>query len=753
LGHRPGGRSSWTGPSQDGPVSISIDPRAPQTDVVGVNTGVGNEAPLGRARIWVGAGLIAAAAAGAYADSFAGAFQFDDIPAILENPTLRHLWPPSVPLSPPPGALTVSGRPVLNLSLALNYAVSGYGTWSYHALNLLVHIGAALALFGIVRRTLAAAGRPGSFGGALAAALVWVVHPLTSESVTYVVQRAESMTALFYLLTLYGFIRYCGAPQAGGRAAWMLLSVFTCWLGMGTKEIMVSAPLAVILYDRTFVAGSWAGAWQARRGYYFGLASGWAALIWLVAGTGWDRGGTSGFHVGVPWIGYWATQGEAIFRYAGLSLWPYPLSLDYGPSSAPPVLAYTLSALVLIGFAATIVGCLRGRPWAFLAGVCFLILAPTSVMPGVLQFASEHRMYLPLASVVTAAVTGVQAAALRWEIGQKARDVALAFLLAAGVVSLGTATAFRNLVYRDELTLWMDTASKRPLSALAQANAGMALLKSGRTAEGTAYCERAVRLDPAKPAARYNLGLAYEEQRRWDDALTEFLAAANLNPKLFYAQFRAGRLLDRLGRGAQAERVLRQALAEAPDLAEAHGSLGEALVLQGRQSDAVAEFERSLAINPDQPEVEFNLGVCLAGLGRPAEAIGHYTEAVRLNPQYGEAQLNLGVLRAESGQMAGALSALRSAARLMPDSAPAHENLATVLDQLGRTGEAIAEFQSALRLRPDYAEAHYNFGNALIHERDLKAARAEFAEALRLRPGFSAASEMLGRLAGVPGQP
>ena len=170
-----------------------------------MNTGV-DSAPLRRAHSWIGWVLVAAAAAGAYANSFFGAFQFDDIPSLVENPTVRHLWPLRIPLSPPPGALTVSGRPVLNLSFALNYAVSGYGIWSYHALNLLIHIGAALALFGIVRRTMAGAGARAPQGTALAVAMIWAVHPLTVESVTYVVQRAESLMALFYLLTLYFFI-------------------------------------------------------------------------------------------------------------------------------------------------------------------------------------------------------------------------------------------------------------------------------------------------------------------------------------------------------------------------------------------------------------------------------------------------------------------------------------------------------------------------------------------------------------------
>jgi len=141
--------------------------------------------------------VILVAGTAAYLPSFFGAFQYDDLPSILANPTIRHLWPLSGPLSPPSGALTVSGRPVLNFSFALNYWLSGYRPWSYHLVNLAVHLAAALTLFGLLRRTW-----QNSDWAAATAATLWAVHPLTTESVTYIVQRAESLMGLFYLLTL-----------------------------------------------------------------------------------------------------------------------------------------------------------------------------------------------------------------------------------------------------------------------------------------------------------------------------------------------------------------------------------------------------------------------------------------------------------------------------------------------------------------------------------------------------------------------
>ncbi|HSY54782.1 MAG TPA: hypothetical protein VK785_10065, partial [Opitutaceae bacterium] len=185
---------------------------------------------------------------------------------------------------------------MLNFTFALNYALGDLNVRGYHWFNLLIHTLAGLTLFGIVRRTLLRQGyggqalvRPalsGRFGAdavplALAVAVIWVVHPIQTEAVTYVSQRAESLMGLFYLLTVYCFIR--GASATGERrdsqvirplssCLWLLASVLSCFLGTLSKETIVTAPVMVLLYDRTFVAGSFREAWRLRWRYYSGLA-------------------------------------------------------------------------------------------------------------------------------------------------------------------------------------------------------------------------------------------------------------------------------------------------------------------------------------------------------------------------------------------------------------------------------------------------------------------------------------------------
>jgi protein O-mannosyl-transferase len=226
------------------------------------------------------AAVIALAVIAAYGNSFSGPFVFDDAATIVtSNPTIRHLWPIWRVLSPPHGGLPVSGRPLVNLSLAINYAISGQGVWSYHVFNVAIHILAAVTLFAILRRTYLLPSLQKRFGKAstllaLGAATIWAVHPLQTESVTYVVQRAESMVGLFYLLTLYCVIRGAQSARAG---AWYLAGAVTCLAGMATKEVMATAPLVVLLYDRAFLAGSFRelSAARSRSSTIRSLRAGW----------------------------------------------------------------------------------------------------------------------------------------------------------------------------------------------------------------------------------------------------------------------------------------------------------------------------------------------------------------------------------------------------------------------------------------------------------------------------------------------
>jgi hypothetical protein len=320
--------------------------------------------PPTRRQLATAAGLIALGILLSYQNCFTVPFVYDDLPAIRDNPTIRHLWPPWGVFTWPAGDTTVGSRPLANLTLAVNYALSGLHVWSYHALNLLIHFLGSLALFGIVRRTLVRPVLAERFGRnavplALATALLWALHPLQTESVTYVVQRVESLMGLFYLLTLYCFVR---SAESTRPLPWQICAVAACLAGVATKEVMATAPLIVLLYDRTFVAGTFRKAWAERRGLYLALAATWIPLGALVTAEGWNRGGSAGFNAGVSPVDYWLTQFEAVARYLGLSVWPRHLVFEYGPFQTVDMAAAAPCALLVLLLAAATAYALWRRP-------------------------------------------------------------------------------------------------------------------------------------------------------------------------------------------------------------------------------------------------------------------------------------------------------------------------------------------------------------------------------------------------------
>jgi protein O-mannosyl-transferase len=269
--------------------------------------------------------IVIVVALAAYHNSLSGPFVLDDLKSIEENPTIRHL----ASAFSPPTSFGVGGRPIINLTFALNYALGGLNVRGFHAFNLIIHALAGLALFGVLRRTLQSPVLSKRFGAcalslALSVTVIWLAHPLQTEAVTYISQRCESLMGLFYLLTLYCFIR---SAESNMPAGWQVLSVLACLLGVLSKEIIVSAPAMVLLYDRTFVAGSFHQAWHRRWRYYLGLA---CALLLLVPALGSLNQRSAGFDTGVPsWV-YALTSCRSVVLYLKLSIWPHPLVFDYG---------------------------------------------------------------------------------------------------------------------------------------------------------------------------------------------------------------------------------------------------------------------------------------------------------------------------------------------------------------------------------------------------------------------------------------
>ena len=568
----------------------------------------------------------------AYGNSFHGPFIFDDKPSIVENPSIRHLWSGQV-LTAPQEAMTVVGRPVLNLSLAINYALGGLNVEGYHAVNLAIHILAALALFGLVRRTLllpalAARFGPASTGLALAVALVWALHPLQTESVTYIVQRAEALVGLFYLLTLYCFVR--GVTSARSNV-WYAAAVGACALGMASKEVMVTAPLVALLYDRLFISGSFKEGLRRRWRWYLALAATWVILGLLVY-LSLGRGGSAGFGLGMSVWEYARTQFGCIMHYLRLTFWPSPLVLDYGTgtvSRAADIVPYAIGVGVLLAATAAALA-LRPR-WGFLGVWFFAILAPTSsIVPLVGQTEAEHRMYLPLAAVVTLVVLVAYAALER--LGRRAAQVGAGALVLAVAAALGWGTYQRNEVYQSDLGIWNDTVEKCPLNSRACNNCGIAYEAKGEYDRAIQDLDRAIQLKANYAEAYNNRGIAYEAKGEYDRAVQNYDQAIRLNPDDAEVQYNLATLYGKRGRLDQAIQHLTEAVRLRPDWAEAYCSRGFAFLRKREYSRAIQDYDQAIRLQPNSVEAYANRANAYAYEREYDRAIEDYDRAIQIKP-------------------------------------------------------------------------------------------------------------------------
>lgn len=627
------------------------------------------------------AAVIVLAGLATYANSFTGVFLFDDRPSIIDNPYVRNPEPWAHPWKAmlAPRNITVSGRPVASFSFALNYALAPIdarntfdppspgslnsavtferNVWGYHATNLAIHLCAALLLFGSVRRTLetpALRAVAGSAATPLAflVALAWTVHPLQTGSVTYIVQRVESLMGLFLLLTLYGAIRMEAArhTKIGPIPApliWMLVAEVSCLLGMGTKEVMVGAPLLVLLWDWTFLTGTFSEIVKRRWPLYFGLAASWIILGLLVAMDA--RPLSSGFGFpDWPWWRYLATQTGVIAHYLRLAFVPDPLVLDYDWRAVTHLTGILLpGALISLLAVGTLWQLARRAPLGFAGAWFFVILAPSSsILPIITEVAAEHRMYLPLAAVIAIVIVGAQTLMKRTAAKPFVRDVAFWIALVV-IFAYGWTANARNVDYMSDERMWFDTVQKQPLNARARNNYASDLLKTGQAKAAAEHLQVAVDESPNFAEAHANLGIALDTLGLHHDALVHFERALAINP--FYTSVfeNLGEAYRAENQPAKAAKYFLKALDQKPDdvalLNKAAWILATAIdpvARDGARAIVLAEHAVDLTERHDASSLD-TLAAAFAESGRFGDALTVGTEAVALARARGDRQFDI----------------------------------------------------------------------------------------------------------------
>jgi len=642
------------------------------------------EARAWRLRSTMGAAvIILIVGIAAYSNSFSGPFIFDGIGSIVRNPHIRRLWPITEAMKAPAQS-TADGRPVLCLSLGINYQISELEVWSYHAVNLIIHLAAGLLVFGIVRRSLLTERLRRRFGhastvlGTICAA-IWVVHPLQTQAVTYIIQRAESLMGLFYLSTLYFAIRGFTSPRR--KNWWYAGSVAACAAGMGTKEVMVSAPVMVLLYDRIFVSRSFGQLLKRRWALYLALAVTWAIL----AGLTWaaPRSESAGFELkSLTPLEYARTQCLVIVRYIRLAFWPRGLVLDYARDTVKSFGEYGLQALCILAMLIATVAALRYRPgWGFLGAWFFLILAPTSSFVPIADPIFEHRMYLPLAAIVLGVVLGtyVLGSGLAGSTRSLKKIVpVIGYLLAAGIViALGVRTVARNGDYRSRMSIWLKTVEVCPQSCRAHYNLGMALKSERKHHQAILHYNEAIRIHPGYYKAYAQRGRARSAIGQFDEALKDFDMALETCPT------------DAMG------------VKLIPDYIAAYNNRAIAYTQQGLFDRAIDDYSKCIELDPNGPLAYWNRATARYRNGDRDGAIRDLTKVIHLSPKDDKAYLHRATAYQEKGEYDRSIADLDRVIELRPDYIEAYMEKGRILAGQGKHAQLIEHWRGALKNRGD----------------------------------------------------
>jgi Flp pilus assembly protein TadD len=591
---------------------------------------------LPRTNLWIVAALVLATLV-AYAPAFSAPFVMDDETAIAETLSGGQI----------PAGSPVAGRPVASATLAINYSVNNAlgvdqrpdpdgprKTVGYRLLNILFHLCTGALLFGVLRRAMRERTVPDDWRaiadpiGGIACAL-WLLHPIQTEAINYVVQRTELLASLFYVAVLYSSIRAWDAESNGARLRWYALAIASCVLGMGSKEIVISAPLAVVLYDRAFRLPSWNAVLKpgGGRGWFYGALIAACVLPFVLMSVG-ARGNTAGFDTPMKWYDYFYSQGWAVAQYLRLIAWPNALSIDYGEQAirgAKVLPGLTVLAVLASG---TIVAWMRPARWgwlAFLGSMFFILLAPSSsIVPIRTEIAAERRVYLALIVVVVAAVIGAEW--LRRRFGARISGRQLGYGACVIAVTLTMLTAARSHTYVSPEKLWSGAIREVPANARAYVNLGTALVDQGpsRYAEAESVFLQAIGRDTTCQSGCAQLARLLLLRGQLPKAAELLERALTHDSADVGGERRLSRIYMRLGRFDLAVPHLEH-LATARRAEQQLVVLAVAYYAAQRQRDAITAFDRAMQLYPDNLTIR-KLGATLYAAARGPDALPHLQE-------------------------------------------------------------------------------------------------------------------------------
>ncbi len=579
-----------------------------------------------------------------YTSTLTGPFIFDDKPNIQQNPHIRleRLSPGGIASAA--FESPAKHRPVANISFALNYYFHRYNPVGYHFVNILIHIINGILLYLFTKATLQTPTLKTDFERLAAGwiplftAFIWTLHPLQTQSVSYIVQRMNGLATMFYLLCLWFYVKYRLLKKTE-RSFWLL---FCCTasgvLAIGSKEIAASLPIFIILYEWYFFQNLSFHWLKKKLPFIAGALVLFAILSLLFLGADpLDRITAGYLNRSLTIAQRVLTEFRVVIFYLSLLIWPHPsrLNLDHEFMISHSLIDPITTLLSIVAIAGAIGAAIYFAKKAPLVSFSILwffgnLVIESSVIG--LEIIFEHRTYLPSLMLVFTLVS----LAFKYLKPRQFCIPALCILMAVGAFW----TYQRNRVWSDAITLWQDCVTKSPGKERPYNNLGVALAQAGQTQAAIENYRAAIKINPNYGNAHYNLGSALARTGHLQIGIAHMTRALELQP----------------------------------DNYEAHNNLGIALLMQGAPQKAAIHFQKALEINANYASAHNNLGIAMKRQHHLSEAVFHFKEALRLNPAYAEAHNNLGIAYRDQGNFKAADLHFSQALRINPGFESARKN-------------------------------------------------------------------------------
>ncbi len=690
-----------------------------------------------------------------YANSLQNEFVFDDILVIVENPGIRGIEKLPRLMGIDTGKL--SYRPIRMFSYALDYTLNeklwyyvgnyqgsekGLNPLGFHISNITFHIITSFLVFLVVFRLVR------SCRVAFFASAIFALHPVHTDSVTYLSGRRDILCALFYLLGFDCFLRYRQSNKLS-----LIIAVFACYVfSLGSKEMGVTLPMLFFSYDvmqrysaerrtidRAFLKELFSSAKKTitQSPYLYAILF-FGALTFSYYKIVIKSPSYQTTFYGDSLYVTFLTVGRILAHYMHLLLYPVNLNADYSLNAFPLSSSLFepssfLSLLLLMGIAYVCLWLLgRNKLMAFGIIWFFVTLLPVCHIFPHHELLAEHYLYLP--SVGFCLVTALLFNSAFKE-GKYRVPISICFMMI--VLLFSVRIADRNRDWRDGLTFWEKTLKTAPECARVHVNLSEIYANAGRIDDALSAAKKALSINPNHIEGRNNLGTIYERKGMFDEAIDEFKKALSLRPRYAKAHLNLGLSYFRTGEKDKAISHYKQALSVKPNYAEAHNNLGVVYSSEGKLDEAINHYKRAQAINPSYAEAYYNLGLAYARQKEWDKAIDQYKKALAINPHNTSARNNLAIAYMNKGTTDETIAELQKILATNPENLEVRFNLGIAYAKKGELGKAVDEYKQARAMGLDTPELHANLGNVYFQQNRWDDAISEYKQALAIRDDFA----------------